>query len=364
MALMLALALLGVAPDAGHVGRDWGVERETYVDPVTGVRVTELATTGTSDNLYFHVSNFTADNRYVLFSSTRTGQRQFYRADVETGRIVQLTDDRTDNLRGLLPDHTNARRAYLMRGADVVALDLVDFTERKVGAVPGPHVGGFQQPSLSGDGTWLALAGQRDARTWEIGRMHAQTGEYRTVITQGFRVGHVQYSPTDDTIFYVWETGGYAPQRTWLVDADGTGNRPFYARTDRKTWITPLKEWITHEAWIAGTGEMTMINDKQGVMIVDKAGSARMVKAGDYWHVAARPDGKFLVVDDNEGHLWLMETATGATRLLATGLRDTVRSVHQHASFDRQGHYVQFHTGRTRETVAIIDLRSLPAVRP
>ncbi len=50
-------------------------------------------------------------------------------------------------------------------------------------------------------------------------------------------------------------------------------------------------------------------------------------------------------------------------RLLATGLRDTVRSVHQHASFDRQGHYVQFHTGRTRETVAIIDLRDLPPLR-
>ena len=363
IALMLALALLGGAADTGHVGRDWGVERESYVDPVTGVRVTELATAGTSDNLYFHVSNFTADNRYVLFSSTRTGERQFYRAEVETGRIVQLTDDRGGNLRGLLPDHTNARRAYLMRGADVIALDIVDFTERKVGTVPAPHIGGFQQPSLSGDGSWLALTKQRDARTWEIGRMHAQTGEYRTVITQGFRIGHVQHSPTADVIFYVWETGGYAPQRTWLVDADGTANRPFYARTEARTWFTPLKEWITHEAWIAGTGEMTMINDKQGVMIVDAAGTARMVKNGDFWHVAARPDGKFLVVDDNTGRLWLMETATGTMRLLATGLRDTVGSVHQHASFDRQGHYVQFHTGRTRETVAIIDLRDLPPLR-
>ena len=58
-----------------------------------------------------------------------------------------------------------------------------------------------------------------------------------------------------------------------------------------------------------------------------------------------------------------METSTGTMRLLATGLRDTVRSVHQHASFDRQGHFVQFHTGRTRETVAIIDLRDLPPLR-
>ena len=52
--------------------------------------------------------------------------------------------------------------------------------------------------------------------------------------------------------------------------------------------------------------------------------------------------------------------ADGSTRLLATGLRDTVRNVHAHPSFDRQGRYVQFHSGRTHETVALIDLTELP----
>jgi hypothetical protein len=95
-------------------------------------------------------------------------------------------------------------------------------------------------------------------------------------------------------------------------------------------------------------------------MLVNKNGEARMVREGHYWHAAARHDGKFIVLDDMQGHLWLMETATGNTRLLATGLRDTVRTVHAHASFDRQGRYVQFHTGRTHETVALIDLKELP----
>ena len=105
---------------------------------------------------------------------------------------------------------------------------------------------------------------------------------------------------------------------------------------------------------------MTMINDKLGVMLVKKDGTARMVREGHYWHTAARPDGKFLVLDDMQGRLWLMETATGNTRLLATGIRDTVHTVHAHASFDRLGRYVQFHTGRTHETVATIDLGELP----
>ncbi len=111
------------------------------------------------------------------------------------------------------------------------------------------------------------------------------------------------------------------------------------------------------------TGEMTMINDKQGVMVVSKDGSARMLATGDYWHAAARSDGKFVVMDDAKGRLWLLETATGNTRLLATGLRDAVHAVHSHPSFDRQGRYIQFHSGRVHETVSLIDLSALPPMR-
>lgn len=360
--LLLLWSLLPVF-GAGNVGKDWGVERQSYLDPVTGVRVWEMTATGSvSDNLYYHLSNFTADSRFLIIISNRTGSEQLFRVEVASGRLVQLTDDSAISARTASPDHTNPRRLYYLRGPEVFSLDIIDFATRKVGAIPPPYLGGFQQPTLSGDGKWLTLTKQRDERNWEIGLMNTETGAYRALITQGFRIGHVQHSPTDPLIFYVWETGGYAPQRTWVVNADGNGNRPFYARTDPKTWFTPLKEWITHEAWVSGTGEMTMINDNQGVMLIGKDGSARMVREGHYWHAAARPDGKFLVLDDAQGRLWLMETATGNTRLLATGLRDRVRSVHGHPSFDQLGHYVQFHTGRTHETVALIDLRDLPEV--
>jgi oligogalacturonide lyase len=356
------MIVLHAAAQASDAGKDWGVERTSYVDPVTGVEIWEL-TKGphASDNLYFHFSNFTADNRYLIIASDRSGSWQFYRVEVESGRIVQLTDDLQLTSRAGCVDHIDARRLFCLRGPEVLAIDVFDFTSSEVGEIPPPIVGIPHQPSLSGDGKWLALGRQRDADHWEIGVMSVETGAYRTVLTQGFRIGHVQYSPTDPIIFYVWETGGYAPQRSWLVNADGTGNRPFYVRTDPKTWFTPLKEWVTHEAWVHDTGEMTMINDKVGVMLVNKDGTARMVREGHYWHAAARPDGKFLVLDDMQGRLWLMETATGNTRLLATGIRDTVKSVHAHPSFDRKGRYVQFHSGRTHETVALIDLQTLPA---
>ena len=163
----------------------------------------------------------------------------------------------------------------------------------------------------------------------------------------------------DNTIiFYVWETGGFAPQRTWLVNDDGSANRPFYYTTDPKQWITPLKEWATHEAWIRETGDMTIIIDKVGIVIADPSGKGRLLP-GDYWHVAARPDGKKLVADSSKGNLWLIDAATDSRRLLATGLRDSVRAVHAHASFDRTGRYVLFNSGRTRQTIALIDLSTL-----
>ncbi len=360
--LRMAIVLLALCVSdhpARNVGKDWGSEQKSYLDPLTGVRILELTGNGSAaDNLYFHFSNFTADNRYLIFTSDRTGSKQIFRTEIGTGSLVQLTDDPKTNAASACPDHTNARRIYYTREADVIALDIVDFSERKIGSVPPPFVNVGGQPTLSGDGKWLTLSMQRDESNWEIGVISVDTGAYRKVTSQGFRIGHVQHHPSEPLIFYVWETGGFAPQRTWLIHSDGTGNRPFYARTDPKEWFTPLKEWVTHEAWVPGTGEMTMINDKQGLMLVNINGSSRMVKEGNYWHLAARHDGKFLVADDAQGRLWLIETKTGNEKLLATGLRDQIR-VHAHPSFDRMGRYVQFHTGRTHETVALIDLEEL-----
>gem|GEM_PF-735913 len=336
----------------------------SYIDPVTHLSIRELtAPPLVADNLYFHVSNFTADNRSLLFVGQQGNASRLYRADPSSGTSVPITSDPKINARSACPDPLNPDRVYLMRGPELLALNLQDLSVVRVGEIPPPHLGGFQQPTLSGDGKQVAVTKQRDANTWEIGLIDVASGAYRTVITQGFRIGHVQHSPTDPIIFYVWETGGFAPQRTWLVNQDGSANRPFYFRTDPKSWLTPLKEWITHEAWVPSTGDMTMVNDKLGILLVAKDGSARLVREGNYWHAAASHDGKRLVIDDAQGRLWLSEVETGNIQLLATGLRDSVKAVHAHASFDRHGRYVQFHTGRSNETVALLDLTQLPKPR-
>lgn len=327
---------------------------QTYRDSRSGLEIREFSAPGaTSQNLYYHFSNFTADDANVLFN----GGAQIWRYEMKTGLVHQVTQGDGVAPGTACPHPKKANLFYYMRGAKVMEYDLAAGRERAVGEIPGPSVGGHQQPSLTPDFASLVVSKQPDAKTWEIGIMDLATGRYRTVIRQGFRIGHIQHHPTLPMIFYVWETGGYAPQRSWLVNDDGTGNRPFYAATDPKQWVTPLKEWMTHESWIPETGQMTMIMDKVGILVVEVDGKGRLLP-GDYWHVHARDDGKFLVADDNRGDLWLIETATDNRRLLASGLRAGVRASHAHASFDRSGRWVLFNTGHTRQALALIDLKA------
>lgn len=330
---------------------------QTYKDPKSGFEVVEIAPPGEATmNLYFHFSNFTADNSSFLFASTVEGVAQVHRYEMATGRVTAVTKGPGVGAAGACPHPRHASIVYYPRGTAIEELDMATGRVRKVGELPQPVVGGPGQPSLSHDLKSLAMVRQVDAANWEVGLMDIATGAWRAAARVGFRVGHVQHHPSEPMIFYVWETGGYAPQRTWVVNDDGTANRPFYWTADQKQWVTPLKEWMTHEAWVAGTGEMTMIMDKVGIVIADKTGKGRILP-GNYWHAHARPDGKYLLADDFDGNLYLIETATDSRRLIASGLRQTVRPVHAHASFDRTGRYALFNTGRTRQTVAYVDLQ-------
>lgn len=349
LVLMFVSVALVHAADAGNI----------YRDSVTGYEIVNLTSESLkAGNLYNHFSNFTADNKYIIFAGTEAGKRFLYRYGVSTRQITQLTNDESISAGTACPDPYDARRIYVTRGPEILALDVQTKELLKVGAVPGEIKGGLFQPTVNRDGTWITTGKQVDEKTWEIGMIHAKTGEYRRVIQQGFRIGHILHSPTDPIIFYVWETGGYAPQRTWLVNEDGSGNRPFYAPVDHRKWWTPLKEWVTHEVWVQGTGDMTMINDKLGIMLVKKDGSAKLVREGPYWHGAASPDGKYIALDDFEGRIWITEVATGNVHLLATGTHN-IRMIHGHLSFDREGRYIQFQSGRTHETVSVIDLQQV-----
>lgn len=325
----------------------------SFTDPVTGRVLTEVNPSGKSSNLYFHNSNFTADGKYLIYAHDGGGGWQIHRFEMATGLDRALTNERGVSAQGAMPDRFKTRRVLYPVGRELWAVDVESGEKRRIGAGP-EYAKGISQPSVSHDGRSAAVYFRKDEKTWEIGLIDLSSGDYRMVLRQGFQIGHVQHSPTAPLIFYTWETSGYAPQRTWLVNTDGTGNRPFYAATEPAKWITPLKEWVTHEAWVMGTGDMTMILDKIGVLLVTPDGPARVVTRGYYWHAQATAGAKQLIADDFEGRIWLIDGATGEAKLLATGLRKP-GDPHIHPTIDPKGEWVAVNVVREgRQGVAVM----------
>ncbi len=368
---VFCLAPIAFASDAG---RNWGVERTCYPDPVTKIRICEMTTEGAAQNLYFHAPNVTADDKYLIVDSDRTGQWQAYRADLKTGRIVQLTDvaggiEAKGQAPGVTPHRTDPRKVFYIakseaKAGEVFEVDVETAVSRRIGVLPPSSDNWYRQPTVSHDGRSLTFGFRSDQKTWEIGMMDIATGQYRVVLRQGFSISHMQHSPVAPLIFYVWETGNYAPQRTWLVNTDGTGNRPLYYRAT-KTWITERKENITHEAWVQKTGDMTMVSIKTGLYVVKPTGEYRLAVEGEFNHGAPDADGRRAVLDDAAGNLWLADLTTGKKRMLATGLQPgRFPGFHPHPTFDWKGQRVIFNTARNRKTVAVIDLSELPPEAP
>jgi oligogalacturonide lyase len=155
----------------------------------------------------------------------------------------------------------------------------------------------------------------------------------------GFQIGHVQSNPwVPGEIVFCWETGGKAPQRTWFVNADGTGLRPLYPEAPY--------EWITHEAFI-GKDEVAIailghrsiasattnsqwgiagtMEHPTGVGIVNLrtremriAGQVPPESPGHSdWHVAGSADGRWAACDDFAYEVWVFDRHNGQATLLA-----------------------------------------------
>jgi oligogalacturonide lyase len=398
----IAIVILCAAPAAfAQMGRTWPSEKKIVPDPVTGLPLTFLTSTDVyhQSKIYQTHRQWTVDGKWLIFRGTRETGSQAFAVNEETGLIVQVTQT---GFSGMLCVSNKTMMLYVLAGggggrgrgaatpkqileidlarlfADVAAKTVkpaANYT-RVCGTIPTTldvdgnmgldanddfmyfRVAGPETKELSPGQTLLPAFGPRfPATTTGLRSMNLKTGEIKTIVNVGFNIGHVQSNPwMPGEIVFCWETGGKAPQRTWIVNADGTGLRPLYPEAPY--------EWITHEAvidrdeaviaiighrpiasatpasdWgIAGTQE-----HPTGVAIVNlRTREMRIIgqvpawsKGRSDWHVAGSEDGRWAASDDFLYEVWLYDRHSNEMNLLAGPQKPGAD--HIHPTFNREG---------------------------
>lgn len=201
-----------------------------------------------------------------------------------------------------------------------------------------------------------------------LARMNLATGDIAFIVAVPFQIGHIQTNPwVPGELVFCWETGGKAPQRTWTVNADGTGLRPLYPEAPY--------EWITHEAVITkdeaaiavlghrrtnpdGTprpiegpgqepawGAAGTPDHPTGVGIVNlRTREMRIVgqipvedPGNSVWHIHGSADGRWVAADDFQYRLWLIDRRSGEMMLLADAGHKKTAADHLHPTFSPDG---------------------------
>ena len=409
------LLLLFCSPDLyGQIGTRFPSEREVIQDPVTGHELIFLTGDGGGDSKIYPTHNqWTSDGEWLIFRSDRV-PGEAMAVNEQSGDMVQVTEG---GYTGMLTVARKSMQLYVMRAGaqenadddmEVVAVDLdrlftdsrtgelsdASAYQRVIGMVPaawGAHgdmaldadeeviyfrTGSDHAAKYLPEGTVLEEDfGPRGmgAGPGGIGQLDIASGELRHVVSVPFQVGHVQTNPwVPGQIVFSWETGGKSPQRTWIVNADGSGLRPLYPEADY--------EWVTHEAVIGpdevafaimghrsidagadneGPGQesewgpsgtrakpsgLGILTISTGAMTI----AGQTEEGSGLWHVHGSPDGRFAVGDDFSRSLYLIDRATREMMLLSTGHLDTAAD-HPHPTFSPDGTKIQIQSAMLSE---------------
>jgi oligogalacturonide lyase len=418
--LTLSLFLLATTAHA-QIGRRFPSERKVIKDPVTGTPLTFLTSTPAGDSKIYQTHNqWTSDLQWLIFRSNRA-KNEAMAVNEKTGEIVQVSEG---GYTGMLNVARHAMKLYFMRNlpADTAqqrtagehrppaALQIVEvdlarvFADSKAGkmkpASTYQRICGTTDPTLQAGGD-MALDGDENWAYFRVGReeaarhlapgtkletsfgprnmgagpagiaaMNVHMGAIKYVVSVPFQIGHIQTNPwVPGEIVFCWETGGKSPQRTWTVQADGSGLRPLYPEAEY--------EWVTHEAVItkdetafaimghrkipasgqevaAGTpvaganpgqeaawGPSGTREKPTGLAIVNHR-TREMTIVGQtpsgsgLWHVSGSPDGRWAVGDDFARNVYLIDRHTHEMLLLSTGHKTTAAD-HPHPTVSPDG---------------------------
>jgi oligogalacturonide lyase len=350
----------------GKKGQVYPDQRRKYRDSKTGHIVWQMTDTPgcVTHAQYFTQVGTTPDGEWLFYGSDRgceKGQLNIFKMNLKTGESIQLTESNKNVFPRWSHPSPDGKEIYYIENLNhFKAVNVETYEERSLCVIENcyrPHqIGVSPDNRCIVNGVFLEKKSEDAFLTEPLGFLVRSTivvidtksGEVRRLLDGNTPRTHVQHCPADANLI-VYCSGGpwWYVQRMWLINADGTNNRPIFVQTHF--------EGAGHEFW-SEDGKTIYVTcnggrQPQGLWAVDADGSnERCVLAGAcVGHGTANAEEDRFVIDDMyfdcKTGMWISKKGSTEAKLLCqTGVNwhGKRQEFHPHARFLPDGKRVAF----------------------
>lgn len=277
------------------------LESQWTIDKNTGRSVRQVTTAPCiNHHPFFLTPAYDTSQRYLFFASDRSGTFQVYAEDGREACILCLTDVPKLDEWSVHPQGAavyfaadgQAMRVW-MDGTVETLLTSAECRKRFNGIL------GEGTTAFTSNGSHWAVRVQRE-KDFGILVWETAAEKWRLSYT-GPMVAHLQFCPDDKNLLFF---AGVLTDRVWVLNLQtGQAKRVF-------TRNAQAKQWITHESWIPGRRELSLVDWPKGVLGVQiDTGAVRHIADFNAWHVISNDQGTLMAADTNfpDTGIWLLD---------------------------------------------------------
>lgn len=277
------------------VNQYFPLESTFLTDEETGRRVRQVTNAqAITHHPFFLAPCFDEKQRWLCMVTFRTGQGQIMLEDQRQQCLRIVT-----NVCGLDEWSLSVKDEWIYFVADGQVWRVLGengesellLSERDVRSLAGSEA--FMADgttAVTKSGRYLAVRVKTGEKGYAILIRDNKNGQWANVCTCPVAT-HVQFCPDDDDLLFF---AGPLTDRPWVLHWPSGQAKLIYHRN------AAAKQWITHESWIPGTREMSLVDWPHGVLAVHvDTGAVRRVTDWNAWHAICSDDGTRMVFDTN-----------------------------------------------------------------
>jgi oligogalacturonide lyase len=368
--IWMMLILLQTVPlfaQHGISGKVYPSEKKVIEYKGPGYEVMQWTQTGSNNHLYFNIESF-VDVDHFLFYSDRSGKNNLFMMDIASGTMTQMTDEEslTQSAWHLPQLHT----LWFLTKKELKEIDTRTLEVRTLFVIDSLHPESF---AVTCDGKYMVFAANKNpgfsakhsTGPYALFRLNMRSKEIKQISPDlGFKIGHVQTSPTDPTrVSYCWQhiyvqgapgMVGNTPNRIWWNNIEGTDGGP--------VGVQEFGLHRTHEFWfpdgtLMGYSARYLFGPNKGkqyigIVTPDGKENFMMPAPVSSSHNQVYSDNKHWVSDLYDGLNLVMFTIEGKEIakkevLFNHGSTMEGQPSHPHPHFSPDGKYVLFSTDKS-----------------